>query len=146
RLMALALRGGCREDGTWSLCGEGEVQLLRDFRHAAQEAAHAAVDRARAAEPSLYAPGMDLRLPPDRCAACAAEARALGLSCACFGQLSEGRVRLSFMPEDMAALRRAEDFLRALRQGAGLGAAGFADAGAMADDALARGRRLEEGP
>lgn len=119
-LMALSADCGCAESDSWALCGEAETQLLRDFRHAAQESVHAAIDRARAAEPALYAPGADIWPDAARYEAFMAEARAPGTPCACFGHLCGGRMRLCFMPEDMDMLRRAESFLNGLRERGGV--------------------------
>lgn len=119
-LLELSANGGCGEGDTWALCGETEVQLLWDFRHAAQEAVHASIDRLRMELPALYALGADMALPPAGYDVLRDALGALGIPYACFGHLIGGRVRLNLLPESMEAFYRAEAFIERWRERGGV--------------------------
>lgn len=103
-LMEIAVEAGADPDRAWAVSGEGEVERLRAFRHAAAESANLLIERARQSDPSMVKLSTDMSLPGLPLSA-ALDLYESGLAReeldACvFGHLPENRLIVNLLPRD----------------------------------------------
>ncbi len=62
-LMEKSMECGCDPDTIWAVSGEGEVEKMRDFRHAAAEVVNLSIEEKRQAEPRITKISSDFSYP-----------------------------------------------------------------------------------
>jgi|LSQX01.3.fsa_nt_gb D-lactate dehydrogenase (cytochrome) len=106
KLLEMAAEANCDPDKAWAASGEGGVEQMREFRHAAAAAVNFRLARARLSEPRLT--GLDLYLAADDedfaglLEKYVAGAAGAGLNVAIYGHLLGNRLRVNLLPESYA--------------------------------------------
>ncbi len=117
QLMDDALEYGSDPDQAWAVSGEGEVDKMRAFRHAAPEAVNLILASQRRNCPEILKSASDMTLPGEDFGVFYQRRRgelvAAGLRAAFFGHIMDNHLHINILPKDLEEYRRAGSLLHA---------------------------------
>ena len=103
-LLEAAVEHESDPDTTWAFCGEGEIEQLRLFRHAAAEAANLFIDRARQIDSRITKLGTDMCLKKEPLSEVLKmyrrDLKASGLKASVFGHAADGHFHVNILPRN----------------------------------------------
>lgn len=116
QLMEIAVECDSDPDRAWAVSGEGEIEKVRAFRHAAPESINLVLEERRREHPGILKSASDMTLPGEDFGLFyrrrEKEIRDAGLEALFFGHITDNHLHINLLPRDPEEYERGQELLQ----------------------------------